>query len=190
LPIIDIAITQDDITRFQPKGHPSAIVNAANSSLMGGGGVDGAIHRAAGPSLLEACKALPEIKPGIRCQTGFAKSTHAGALPVDYVIHAVGPDFRDLPHREAYGKLVNAVYFSVLSAVAMQVTHMAMPAISCGIYGGQVEDFAKALHAVLTMLAMHSPHEPLPHITITLFETQEYKDFRRAWGEITQTGVG
>ena len=72
-----------------------AIVNAANSSLLGGGGVDGAIHRAAGPGLLEACKALREVKPGVRCPTGEARITPGFALAAAWVIHTVGPVYRN-----------------------------------------------------------------------------------------------
>jgi O-acetyl-ADP-ribose deacetylase (regulator of RNase III) len=68
-----------------------AIVNAANEFMLGGGGVDGAIHRAAGPQLLEACRAVPEVRPGVRCPVGEARITDGFDLPARYVIHTVGP---------------------------------------------------------------------------------------------------
>src|SRR5690349_3940 len=82
---LDIVIA--DITTL----HVDAIVNAANASLLGGGGVDGAIHRAAGPALLQACRQLPSVRPGVRCPTGEARITPGFALPAAHVIHTVGP---------------------------------------------------------------------------------------------------
>ncbi|EQD63013.1 appr-1-p processing domain-containing protein, partial [mine drainage metagenome] len=78
-----------------------AIVNAANPTLLGGGGVDGAIHRAAGPRLLAACRALPEVTPGVRCPTGAARITPAFDLPARWVIHTVGPIWQDGAQGEA-----------------------------------------------------------------------------------------
>ncbi len=83
-----LAISQGDITKW--KG--DAIVNAANERCLGGGGVDGAIHKAAGPKLLEACHALPEIRPGVRCPTGEAVITEGFGLPAKFVIYTVGPN--------------------------------------------------------------------------------------------------
>ena len=80
-------VIQTDITTLDM----DAIVNAANESLLGGGGVDGAIHRAAGPALLAACRSLPEVRPGVRCPTGEARITPGFALPARHVIHTVGP---------------------------------------------------------------------------------------------------
>src|SRR5882762_7341560 len=82
-----IEVLETDITKLAV----DAIVNAANESLLGGGGVDGAIHRRAGPGLLAACTALPEVAPGVRCPTGEARITAGFALPARFVIHTVGP---------------------------------------------------------------------------------------------------
>src|SRR5689334_18781067 len=85
-----IEVIEDDITTLAL----DAIVNAANETLLGGGGVDGAIHRAAGPGLLAACRAIPVVAPGVRCPTGEARITPGFRLPAKHVIHTVGPVWR------------------------------------------------------------------------------------------------
>ncbi len=111
-----------------------AIVNAANPSLLGGGGVDGAIHRAAGPGLLEACRALPESAPGVRCPTGEARITPGFAMPARYVIHTVGPVWHGGEAGEA--PLLARCYRSTLRLLREhRLCTIAFPAISCGIYG-------------------------------------------------------
>jgi O-acetyl-ADP-ribose deacetylase (regulator of RNase III) len=111
-----------------------AIVNAANSSLLGGGGVDGAIHRVAGPALLEACRALPESAPGVRCPTGEARITPGFLLPARYVIHTAGPVWHGGHHDEAL--LLERCYRNALQLLRRERLHsIAFPAISCGVYG-------------------------------------------------------
>lgn len=119
-----------------------AIVNAANNTLLGGGGVDGAIHRAAGPELLAACRELPEVAPGVRCPTGEARITPAFRLPAKHIIHTVGPVYRDGMSNEPK-QLANCYRNSLELAVKHQLTTIAFPAISCGIYGYPNEKAAR-----------------------------------------------
>lgn len=111
-----------------------AIVNAANQTLLGGGGVDGAIHRAAGPELLEACRALPEVRPNVRCPTGEARITPGFRLRARYVIHTVGPVWHGGTRDES--RLLAQAY---LSSMALASEHglksIGFPAISAGAYG-------------------------------------------------------
>lgn len=123
-----LQVIQGDITQLSV----DAIVNAANASLMGGGGVDGAIHRAAGPALLDACKLIRQQQG--ECQTGHAVITPAGKLSAKAVIHTVGPVWRGGEHREA--ELLEEAYRNcLLLAEANHFRSIAFPAISSGVYG-------------------------------------------------------
>lgn len=121
---------QADITRVEV----GAIVNAANGTLLGGGGVDGAIHRAAGPHLLAACRELAQDTPGVRCPTGEARITPGFALPAQYVIHTVGPVWRGGDAGEAEA-LAACYRNSLVLAAGHDIQQLAFPAISCGVYG-------------------------------------------------------
>ncbi|MEO8748596.1 MAG: O-acetyl-ADP-ribose deacetylase [Rhodanobacter sp.] len=125
-----ITLIEADITTLAV----DAIVNAANPSLLGGGGVDGAIHRAAGPRLLQACLALPEVAHGVRCPAGDVRLTPGFNLPAAYVIHAVGPVWHGGDRNEA--ELLAACHSRAMKLLLLRdLRSIAFPAISCGIYG-------------------------------------------------------
>ncbi len=124
-----LSVILGDITRFEV----DAIVNAANEWMLGGGGVDGAIHAAAGPELVAACKAVPEVRPGIRCPIGEARITPAFRLPAKYVIHTVGPRWRGGTRNEQ--ELLASCYRASLRlALGNGIRSIAFPAISTGAF--------------------------------------------------------
>jgi O-acetyl-ADP-ribose deacetylase (regulator of RNase III) len=144
-----LSLTEGDIT----KQDTHAIVNAANKSLRGGGGVDGAIHRAGGPQILEEC-----IQIG-RCETGEAVITSGGNLKARYVIHTVGPIYKDGLHNEP-GLLENAYANCLNLASSKGLKSIAFPSISTGAYGYPLEEAAEiALSTVITYLKRHTDIE-------------------------------
>ncbi|NIF05850.1 O-acetyl-ADP-ribose deacetylase [Chryseobacterium sp. Tr-659] len=144
-----IEIVRADITKIQA----DAIVNAANSSLLGGGGVDGAIHRAGGPQILEECRMIRN-KQG-KCNTGEAVVTTAGNLPAKYVIHTVGPVWND--DKERCSKLLSNCYINSLKlAESLKIKTIAFPNISTGIY-----KFPKDLAARIAVENVKSFHSDI-----------------------------
>ena len=135
---MELKIVKGDITTLSV----DAIVNAANQVMLGGGGVDGAIHRAAGRELYEACLKVPEVRPGVRCPTGEARITPGFKLPAKFVIHTVGPVYRDGQHGEPE-KLANCYRNSLALAAENGCKSIALPCISTGVYGYPIEDAAK-----------------------------------------------
>jgi len=157
-----LIVVAGDIT----KTVADAIVNAANERMLGGGGVDGAIHRAAGPELLEACRAVPEVRPGVRCPTGEARLTPAFRLPARYVIHTVGPVWRG--GRGGEPDLLASCYREALRlAEAHGALSIAFPAISTGVYGYPLD--AASTIAVRECHAFLEAHERFAKIVLVAF---------------------
>ncbi len=160
-----IELLEGDITRQRV----DAIVNAANSSLLGGGGVDGAIHRAAGPQLFEECRTLGG------CPTGQAKITGGYALPARFVIHAVGPVYQGGRRGEA--DLLRSCYeISLQLAEQNGCRTVAFPAISCGIYGYPMADAARI--ALLATARWLSGHDLPESVRFVLFGAAAYEAWR------------
>ena len=172
-----IELLQGDITDQDTE----AIVNAANRTLLGGGGVDGAIHRRGGPAILAECHTLGG------CDTGDAKITGAGALAARHVIHAVGPVYRDGAHGEP--ALLARVYRRSLELAREHgVTSIAFPSISTGAYRFPIEAAARiALCEVLTFL-----HETrgMSLVRFVLFSPQDLATYERALAEVSAATVG
>ena len=160
-----IALVRGDITQMQV----DAIVNAANSSLMGGGGVDGAIHRAGGPAILEDCKKI--IARQGSCKTGEAVITTAGNLPVKFVIHTVGPVWNGGKSNEAV-KLANCYKNSLRLAVENNLKAVAFPNISTGIYGYPKKDAADI--AIQSVSAFLQSDSPIRHVYFVCFDEENY----------------
>ena len=156
---------QGDITRLAV----DAIVNAANQTLLGGGGVDGAIHRAAGPQLLAECRTLGG------CPTGEARLTAGYRLPARFVIHTVGPVYRGRPQD---ARLLAGCYTSSLTlAKAHGVRRIAFPAISCGVYGYPIQDACRIAVDTCTAFMAHSD---LPErVIFVLFSADDLAVYRR-----------
>ena len=164
-----VLVVQGDITALQV----TAIVNAANSSLMGGGGVDGAIHRAAGPALLTECKKIRAEKLPNGLATGDAVITGAGNLSAQFVIHTAGPIWNQTRQEELDTLLAACYSNSLLLAAQHTIQSVAFPAISTGIYGYPKERAGRiAFKTVMDYCAAHD----LPHTVYFVFFTKHDAD--------------
>lgn len=151
-----------------------AIVNAADQKMLGGGGVDGAIHRAAGPDLLAACRAIPELRPDLRCPTGDARITAGFDLPARHVIHTVGPIYSGRP---SDSKMLASAFRSSLELAAKHgLRSIAFPAISCGVYGYPAKEAAAIAAEVVWERAW-----PLDEIRFVLFSDAVFEAWELAF---------
>lgn len=164
-----LQVVHGDITRMEV----DAIVNAANSGLLGGGGVDGAIHGAGGPAIMEACRALRDAQGG--CPTGEAVLTTGGRLPAPYVIHAVGPVW----HGGSQGEdeqLASAYRNSIRVAAQHHLRTLAFPNISTGLYGFPRERAADIAIAAVREALAAAPE--IEQVTFVCFDDENYRLYR------------
>jgi len=166
LPDGEINLLQGDITHVQA----DAICNAANSGLRGGGGVDGAIHRAGGPSLMKELDMIRQKEGG--CATGSAVVTHAGRLAATWVFHAVGPIYQNA---ESSGPLLASAYGACMKlGDEKQITSITFPSLSTGVYGYPLEEAAPiAIEIVRNCL----PSSSINSVTFVLFDQESFKAF-------------
>jgi O-acetyl-ADP-ribose deacetylase len=164
---MDIVLVEGDITEQDV----DAVVNAANPSLLGGGGVDGAIHRRGGPAILEQCRALRADRLPRGLPAGEAVATAAGRLPARWVIHTVGPVYAEGEDRS--GVLASAYRESLRVAEELGAATVAFPAVSAGVYGWPLDDAARI--AVTTVRA-HQPRS-VQQVRFVLFNRHAYDAF-------------
>ena len=166
-----LEVMQGDITKLDV----DAIVNAANTSLLGGGGVDGAIHRAAGKELLEECRKIGG------CPTGEARITGGYNLPARHVIHTVGPVYNGKPKDETL--LTGCYQNSLQLAVDHDLESIAFPAISCGVYGYPIEKACKI--AVDTSCAFLKSNPTITRVIFMLFSSSDLEVYKGYIGSLT-----
>ncbi|HEY1136434.1 MAG TPA: O-acetyl-ADP-ribose deacetylase [Xanthomonadaceae bacterium] len=165
-----INLLQADITTLDV----DAIVNAANRALSSGGGVDGAIHRAAGPALSAACKVIPMVQPFVRCPTGEARITPGFDLPARWIIHTVGPVWSG--GREGEPELLASCYRNALAlGQAHGIASIAFPAISCGVFGYPLD---QAVDIAVRTVRAHAPDGM--RVVFCMFDAAMAERYRRA----------
>lgn len=168
-PACELVLVAADITTLAV----DAIVNAANERMLGGGGVDGAIHRAAGPELRAACERVPEVRRGVRCPTGEARITPGFALRARHVIHTVGPVYRD---PKTSGPLLASAYRASLAcANGNGLKTIAFVAISCGVFGYPLKEAAN-----IAISTCRDHHGALTEVWFALFGGDAMRAFEAA----------
>jgi O-acetyl-ADP-ribose deacetylase len=166
-----LGVLQGDITKLAT----DAIVNAANESLLGGGGVDGAIHRAAGPQLLVECRSLHG------CNTGEAKITPGYNLSAQWIIHTVGPIWTN--GRSGELEALRSCYLECLKlAVKHNIKTIAFPAISCGVYGFPIDQAARI--AIGTVIEFLKTEQGLDGVSFVCFSDEDYDSYVEVFGEL------
>ncbi|KAI8476825.1 MAG: hypothetical protein J3K34DRAFT_399569 [Monoraphidium minutum] len=168
-----LVLGEGDITSWSG----DAVVNAANERMLGGGGVDGAIHRAAGPRLLEACQQVPEVSPDVRCPTGEARITRGGRLQAKYVIHTVGPRYESAEVSEPL--LASAYKSSLQLANKHRLENIAFPAISTGVYG-----YPKGEAAEVALKTVREAVGGVKYVEFVLFPRDVFDEFVAAAGRV------
>jgi O-acetyl-ADP-ribose deacetylase (regulator of RNase III) len=173
-----VRLHRGDITQMAV----DAVVNAANTSLMGGGGVDGAIHRAGGPAILEECKKIPQGTGG-RCPTGQAVATGAGNLKAKYVIHTVGPVWHG--GKKGEEELLRRAYSSsLLRAEEHDCQSVAFPSISTGAYRFPIEKASRI--AVDTILGFLKERGTPKEVVLVLFSERDHKVYQRVFASMAE----
>ncbi len=178
---VTLRLVQGDITNEAV----DAIVNAANSSLMGGGGVDGAIHRRGGPAILEACKVIRRDQYPEGLPTGQAVVTPGGGLPARHVIHTVGPVWHDGERGEP-GLLADAYRNSMEQARQHGLRSVAFPSISTGIFGFPIDQAASIALGAVADVVRHHP-EAFDEVRFILFSTADYATYQQALARLAET---
>lgn len=158
-----IEVLRGDITRLDVDG----IVNAANEGLLGGGGVDGAIHRAAGSQLIQACRDIPIVSGRVRCPTGSVRITPGFELRARFVLHTAGPIWHG-GQRGEEEQLRSCYESSLQAAVWLGIRTLAFPAISCGVYGYPIDAAAEV--AVRTTQAFLAKHPTIEKVIFVAFD--------------------
>jgi O-acetyl-ADP-ribose deacetylase (regulator of RNase III) len=168
---MSIQLINGDITKLEV----DAIVNAANSSLMGGGGVDGAIHRAGGPDILEECRAIRNRQGG--CPTGKAVITAGGKLKAKFVIHTVGPVWRGGSNHE--DELLGSAYTNSLNlAASNHLSSIAFPSISTGVYGFPKKRAAE-IAVTQIRLFLADAHHSIKTVIFCCFDEENYQTYKQ-----------
>ena len=166
-----VRVVQGDITQIPAQ----AIINAANERMLSGGGVDGAIHRAAGPRLIEACREVKEVSPGVRCPTGESRITPAFDLPADYVIHTVGPVWNGGLYNEE--KLLSSAYRS--SLMLAEENGCGLISFPCISTGGFRFPFERACNIALDTIQEFSRNNKITEVLLVCFSVHDEEEYRR-----------